>query len=72
MVFKLGPFILREEHRLGVLRRIFGPKEEAMQTTRELQNDEPNDYISAYIRTYKHIYTYICVYVCMYIYAYSP
>jgi hypothetical protein len=48
------PFVLREKHRLRVLRMILGSKKEAVQNSRKLHNDEAHDYIPAYIHTYIH------------------
>jgi hypothetical protein len=64
--------MLREEHRLRVLRRIFGSKKEAVQNCRELQNDEPHDYIHTYMlintcaRTHTHTHTHIYIYIYTY------
>ena len=65
MGVKMGPFILREEHRLRGLRRKIGSKKEAVQNTRELQNDEPHDYIRAYIHTYIQTNAELSLSVCL-------
>ena len=59
----IGPLLLREEHRLRMLRRIFGTKKKKFQNTKEIQNDEPHGYIRPYIHTYKHMNTYIYIYI---------